>query len=93
MFSNANAEKVVNPPQKPVAISKERVEPGALLFSVYPIINPMIKHPMILMVNVPSGNLLSDVDWMKVPIQYLNTPPAALPMTTNKEFFTLIMDG
>jgi hypothetical protein len=30
---------------------------------------------------------------MKVPIQYLNTPPAALPMTTNKEFFTLIMDG
>ncbi|MEY2586158.1 MAG: hypothetical protein RLY11_7 [Bacteroidota bacterium] len=59
MFSNANAEKVVKPPQSPVANSNERVVVLVeLLFSIYPIINPMTKHPMILTVNVPHGNLV-----------------------------------
>ncbi len=58
MFSYANVENVVNPPQNPVANSKVCGEFKLLFFIAYPKTNPSIKHPITLEIKVGAGNFV-----------------------------------
>lgn len=57
MFSLANVENVVNPPQKPTA--RNIFQPGVSreLRSEKPYISPIIRHPEIFTKKVPKGKV------------------------------------
>lgn len=56
MFSAANAENVVNPPQKPTVRNKRHSVLIKSPFSAMPYISPISKQPRILTTKVPYGN-------------------------------------
>jgi hypothetical protein len=56
MFSRLKEEKVVKPPQKPVARKKRQDFDKGCGFSVRPQRKPIRRHPAIFTSNVPSGN-------------------------------------
>ena len=61
MFSFANAENVVNPPQNPVAISRVKFVELELFLFANPRMIPMSKHPKIFIVKVLHGNIEFDL--------------------------------
>lgn len=83
MFSKAKLEKVVNPPQNPIAIryfSELSVFP---VFCRYPNANPIIKLPKTFTVIVCIGNLKSKYLFVETDIKYLKMLPAPPPNPTN----------
>lgn len=55
-FSNANAEKVVYPPQNPTTKSMRKSVPEFSDFKKYPARIPIKKQPEMFTKNVPKGN-------------------------------------
>jgi hypothetical protein len=55
-FSYEKVEKVVKPPQKPVARNNFRLLSAGVNFNVYPITRPRIKLPVMFMIKVAAGN-------------------------------------
>ena len=58
-FSNANAEKVVKPPQNPVINKYFNAEEDKLYFSRIPTNNPIKKQPKTLVTKVAKGKLFA----------------------------------
>jgi len=56
MFSAANAENVVNPPQKPTVKKSRHSLLKKFPFSEIPKISPIKKHPTTFTTKVPKGN-------------------------------------
>jgi hypothetical protein len=84
-----NAEKVVNPPRKPVTKNNCQLR-LTLPFSLNPNTSPIRKHPIILTVKVPNGNgkwILLKTNW---ETRYRNTPPIKLPVPMISNIFISI---
>jgi len=88
-FSYANVEKVVNPPQKPVANNRVWFCVNVLFLAANPIMIPINRLPKIFAVNVPIGILWS---WLfkYLAIIYLKTLPKPPPIKTNNNCFIFL---
>lgn len=86
IHSHEKLEKVVNPPQMPVAKNK-RHSPKPACLAANPITMPMIKQPMMFTVNVANGNLSCLIITEN---KYLSIEPMVPPMPTNIKFRIII---
>lgn len=85
-FSNENAEKVVKPPQIPVA--RNNFQLSEILSSLILMANtsPIIKQPMIFTDSVANGN---SFDLINKDVPYLIIEPRLPPKPTSNKFFII----
>lgn len=87
----ANAEKVVKPPQNPVASNNLMSLFPEELFAMSAKIAPMMKQPSRLTENVPNGNFDETLFCKYAEKMNRITPPNALPVKTKKIFLMFII--
>lgn len=85
-LSNANVEKVVNPPQKPVVNNKVWFWESKLFLKDIPNTIPISKHPIILTKNVPKKKFWK-YELKILEIKYLRTLPIPPPKNTSSILF------
>ena len=85
-FSNENAEKVVKPPQIPVARNNFQLSemPSPLILMANT--RPIIKQPMIFTDSVANGNSL---DLINKDVPYLTIEPMLPPKPTSNKFLII----
>ncbi len=85
IFSLANVENVVNPPQKPVISRNRRFSEGIRLANM-----PMQKHPIIFTIKVATGNGHGSVRTIHTEVKNRRILPAAPPAPTNNICFNIL---
>lgn len=86
MFSNEKAEKVVNPPQRPVARNSFQLFEKLSSLILRANTTPMMKLPIMFTLKVAIGKCLL---LNNKPVAYLNTEPAAPPNPISKKSLTI----
>lgn len=88
-FSHAKAEKVVNPPQKPIASTYFQSASPILFFCRKPRTIPISRLPEIFTIKVAKGNFESKFLFITTEEMYRSTLPKPPPRPTNNTFLNI----
>ena len=87
-FSNEKAEKVVKPPQTPVARNNFQLYNNDSSFILSAMMRPIKKQPIIFTANVGHGK---NLELIIKDIPYLSIEPIPPPRATNKKFLSIVL--